>query len=83
MVEIWLLENAQKCYGCGRYDWEQEEDPDAWEAGLHLCVFCASVEKLKTQVARERQGLPSDGFKIRLYRGGDSNGSVPETDSTV
>lgn len=74
MVAVWQGEQAQRCPTCGRYDWEQEEDPDAWVAGIHLCVFCASVEKLKEETVRDREGLPSEGFKVRLYRGGDLNG---------
>lgn len=70
-MEMWQAEQAQRCPSCGRYDWEQEESPEAWEAGLHLCMFCKSVEDLRNQVAEERHGLSSEGFKIRLYRNSD------------
>lgn len=72
VVAMWQEEQSLRCSECGTFDWEQEEDSSAWEAGLHLCVFCASVEKLRDHAARDREGLPSEGFKVRLYRGSDN-----------
>lgn len=69
MVEIWQLEQAQKCPSCNTFDWEWEEDPDAWTAGLHWCLGCKQIEELREQTTTDRKGLHSEGFKLRLYRG--------------
>lgn len=67
MVQMWQLEQAQKCPSCGRPDWEQEEDPEFWTPGLHLCVFCKGIEELRQQT--EETALHPEGYKLRLYRG--------------
>jgi hypothetical protein len=68
VVAVWQTEQAQKCPTCGTFDWEQEEDPEAWQAGIHWCVFCKQVEELKVQTAQT--ALHPEGYKLRLYRGG-------------
>lgn len=74
MVEIWQTEQARKCPTCNTFDWEWEEDPEAWTADVHWCLGCKSIEETRERVAREREKLPSEGFKLRLYRGKDDDG---------
>lgn len=75
MVAVWQSEQMAKCPTCGTFDWEWEEDPEAWTAGLHWCLGCKQIEELRTETARD--ALHPEGYKIRLYRSKDDDG--PDT----
>lgn len=82
-VEIWQIEQAHKHHVCGTFDWEWEEDPEAWRADVHWCIGCYEIETLRAQIAREHpHGEGVEGWTIRLYKG-DVDGSVPETAPTL
>ena len=68
VVNVWQSEQAQKCPTCGTFDWEWEEDPEAWVADIHWCLGCKQIEELRERTARE--ALHPEGYQLRLYRGG-------------
>lgn len=63
---MWQREQTQKCPDCGTYDWEWEEDPEAWEADLHWCIGCLYLERLADDT---RKVNDPRGYKLRLYKG--------------
>lgn len=63
---MWQTEQHQKCSACGTFDWEWEDDPDAWQAGIHWCLGCRSIEILSAESARDAKH--TEGYKLRLYK---------------
>lgn len=63
---MWQTEQVHKCPTCGTFDWEWQEDPGAWSAGIYWCFGCRSLE-LKQQTIKAAQH--PEGYKLRLYRG--------------
>lgn len=70
---MWQSEQWGKCPDCGTFEWEWEDDPEAWSAGLHWCLGCRSRERLEAEVERSKP-LHPEGYKVRLYRGKDDDG---------
>lgn len=69
MVAVWQAEQSFKHPVCGTFDWEWEENPQAWSAGIHWCLGCREIELKRAQVAREHpHGDGVEGWTIRLYR---------------
>lgn len=67
MVAVWQSEQAQRCPDCGTFEWEWEEDASAWEADIHLCLGCHSLEKVRDET--HRTAKDPAGYKMRLYKG--------------
>jgi len=72
VVRMWQSEQALKCAQCGTFEWEWEEDSGAWTADIFWCLGCKQLEELRTQTAHD--ALHTEGYKVRLYRGGDVDG---------
>lgn len=71
---MWQAEQNRKCPSCGTFDWEWEEDPEAWSADIHWCLGCRSLELLGERTARE--ALHPEGYKLRLYKGREADDGV-------
>ena len=66
---MWTSEQVHRCADCGTYDWEWEENQEAWVADLHWCLGCLALEELRDDTVRTAKD--PRGYKTRLYRGGD------------
>lgn len=58
-----MLEQSDRCQMCGTSEWQWAEDPNAYEAAVHVCPGCARKEWI-----REDQGdsKPQAGSSIVL-----------------
>lgn len=72
VVDVWASEQARKCPDCGTFEWEWEESPEAWQAGLHWCLGCKAREELRDETLKTAHD--PRGYKIRLYQGGADDG---------
>lgn len=72
-MAMWQVEQYDRCPDCGTFAWEYEEDPQAWTAGIHWCLGCKSIEEVREETAAK--ALHTEGYKLRLYRGKDDDGS--------
>lgn len=80
VLEVWQSEEALFHDRCGTYQWEWEENAKAYEWGFSTCRGCmevdAGMDSLSREMrqARENPNTNRDGWSIRLYPEGASDG---------
>lgn len=73
VVAVWQEEQAQKCPNCGTFEWEWEEDPNAWHPVVHWCLGCRGVQLEKRAISDGADKDPEGraGWQVRLMKGAD------------
>lgn len=67
MALVWDEERAARCPSCGTWDWEWDENPDAWHADTWRCHGCERRDQLRRSLDQgSMQG--HDGLQIRMFR---------------
>lgn len=70
IVDVWQTEQVQRCGDCGTFEWEWDEDAEAWEADIHWCLGCFYREQ---KIDEAKKATDPRGYKIRLWKGRGSH----------
>lgn len=64
---VWLTESKSKCSRCGTWDWEWDNDPNAWEADIWRCRGCEGIDVQQRRLRADTNSR-HDGKQIRMFR---------------
>jgi hypothetical protein len=64
---VWQQMDRMKCSRCGTWDWEWDENPQAWTPDLWTCPGCKGID-LTHESLHEKQSR--HGMHVRLFREG-------------
>lgn len=68
---MWAEEQRQRCPRCNTFDWEWEENEQAWHADTWRCKGCEQRDALTRHIQSEAQYAPPsdlDGLQLRMFR---------------
>ncbi len=62
---VWQQFTRMRCARCGTWDWEWDENPQAWVAGWWTCPGCKSIDQTKDSL-HEKQA--THGMHVRMFK---------------
>jgi hypothetical protein len=65
VVSVWQA-HQNKCPTCGTWDWEWQENPEAWVADLWRCPGCEQVDEQHTRMKEATSN--TDGLQVRMFK---------------
>lgn len=62
---VWQSMQRHKCGRCGTWDWEWQENPQAWVADFWVCEGCKQVDEAHDRL-HDKQNR--NGMQVRLFK---------------